>query len=66
MNGLRRFFREETGTPEATSTVIMVAAVGILLVVGLFTWWKGYNAALNTAGSRIGAVTNSAMSKFGS
>ena len=66
MNGLRRFFREETATADATSMVIMIAAVGILLVGALFVWWKGYNAALNTAGNRITSVTNSAMSNFGS
>ncbi|MGP8051775.1 MAG: hypothetical protein ACLPYB_14355 [Desulfobaccales bacterium] len=66
MNGLRRFFREETGTSEVTSTVLMISAVGILLVVGLIAWWTGYNSALNTAGNRIDSVVNSAMSKFGS
>jgi hypothetical protein len=66
MNGLRRFFQEETGTSEATSTVVMIAAVGILLVLGLVAWWNGYNRALTTAGNRITAETNSAMSKFGS
>jgi len=66
MNGLRRFFREETATSEVSSVVIMIAAVGILLTAGMVVWWKGYNAALNTAGSRINSVTTSAMSKFGS
>jgi hypothetical protein len=66
MDGLRRFFRDEGATAETTSTVIMIAAVGILLVTGLVVWWRGYNAALSTAGSKINSVTNSAMSKFGS
>jgi len=66
MNGLRRFVREETSTADATSMVVMIAAVGVLLTVGLLAWWRGYNAALNTAGSRINSVTTSAMSKFGS
>lgn len=63
---LKRFLRDEAATAELSSTVIMIAAVGILLVAGLVAWWKGYNTALNTAGSRINSVTNSAMSKFGS
>jgi hypothetical protein len=66
MNGLRGFFREETATSEATSVVLMIAAVGVLLVVALSVWWKGYNVALNTAGNNINSVVNSAMSKFGS
>ncbi len=62
MNGLRRFIREETATAEATSTVIMIAAVGILLAAGLIAWYTGLNGAFNTAGSRVTSLTGNMKS----
>ncbi len=53
MNGLRRFIREETATAEATSTVVMIAAVGILLAAGLFVWYTSLNGAFNTAANSV-------------
>jgi hypothetical protein len=44
MNGLKRFFREETATAEATSMVVMIAAVGVLLVAGLIVWYTRLNS----------------------
>jgi FlaG/FlaF family flagellin (archaellin) len=38
MMSLERFFREETAIAAATSTVIMIAAVGVLLAAGLIAW----------------------------
>ena len=66
MNCLRRFFREETATAEATSTVIMIAAVGVLLAAGLVAWYSGLNTAFTTAGNKVGTLTNQMQSSFGS
>ena len=66
MNSIKRFFRNEAGTAEATSTVIMIAAVGVLLAVGLVAWYTGLNTAFTTAGSRVGSLTNSMQTTFGS
>ncbi len=53
MDGLRRFFRDEAATAEATSTVVMIAAVGILLAAGLFVWYTSLNGAYNTAANSV-------------
>ncbi len=64
MDNLRRFFRDEAGTAEATSTVIMIAAVGLLLAAGLIAWYTGLNGAFNTAGSRVTSLTGNMQSTF--
>ncbi len=66
MNSIKRFFRNEAATAEATSTVIMIAAVGVLLAAGLVAWYTGLNAAFNTAGSRVTGLTSNMQSTFGS
>ena len=66
MNSIKRFFRDETGTAEATSTVIMIAAVGVLLAAGLVAWYTGLNTAFNTAGGKVGTLTSNMQSTFGS
>ncbi|MGP8051776.1 MAG: Flp family type IVb pilin [Desulfobaccales bacterium] len=53
MNALRRFFREERGTAEATSMVVMIAAVGILLAAGLVVWYTSLNGAYNSAANTV-------------
>jgi hypothetical protein len=58
MNGLRRFFREETATAEATSIVIMIAAVGILLAAGLAIWYNSLNSSFNTMANSVNTLTN--------
>ena len=64
MNCLRRLFREETATAEATSTVVMIAAVGILLVAGLITWYTGLNTAFTNADNSVDGLTNSMIASF--
>jgi Flp pilus assembly pilin Flp len=64
MNALRRLFREETATAEATSTVVMIAAVGVLLAAGLVAWYTGLNTAFNTAGSKVKGLTGSMITTF--
>lgn len=41
MERIKRFFLDDSATAEATSTVIMIAAVGILLAAGLTIWYGG-------------------------
>jgi FlaG/FlaF family flagellin (archaellin) len=50
MNRIKRFFKDEAAIAEVTSTVVMIAAVGILLAAGLIIWYTGVNTAFNTAG----------------
>jgi hypothetical protein len=56
MNGLRRFFREETATAEATSMVVMIAAVGILLALGLGVWYGALNGSFNTMANSVNTL----------
>jgi hypothetical protein len=53
MNGMRRFFRDEAATAEATSTVIMIAAVGILLAAGLVVWYGGIHSFFTGAATQV-------------
>lgn len=39
MKRIKKFLLDDSGTAEATSTVIMIAAVGILLATGLIAWY---------------------------
>jgi hypothetical protein len=64
MKGLRKFFRDEAATAEATSTVIMIAAVGILLAAGLIAWYGGVQSAFTTAGKQISTLTGNMCSTF--
>lgn len=59
MNQIKGFFRDESATAEASSTVIMIAAVGLLLAVGLMVWYGKLNGFFDTTG---GNITNSASS----
>ena len=64
MNSIKRFFQDEAATAEATSTVIMIAAVGVLLAAGLIAWYTGLNSAFNTGGTQVGTVTGGMQSTF--
>ena len=57
MERIKRFLRDETATAEATSTVIMIAAVGTLLAAGLIAWYGGVETAFTTAGTKAQAWT---------
>ncbi len=64
MNCIKRFLVDESATAEATSTVIMIAAVGILLAAGLITWYTNLQGFFNTAGSNIqGSASHFALPK---
>jgi hypothetical protein len=56
MERIKRFFLDEAATAEATSTVVMIAAAGVLLAAGLGAWYTGllnvftdYSGQLGTA-----------------
>jgi hypothetical protein len=51
MERIKRFFWDETATAEATSTVVMIAAVGLVLAGGLFLYYSGLNNFFNTVGT---------------
>ena len=53
MERIKRFFRDETATAEATSTVIMIAAVGLLLAAGLTIWYTGISTFFTNASTQI-------------
>lgn len=51
MERIKKFMLDESGTAEATSTVIMVAAVGILLGAALLTYYTSINNFFGSAGA---------------
>ena len=53
MERIKRFFRDEAATAEATSTVIVIAAVGLLLAAGLTIWYTGVSAFFTGASTQI-------------
>jgi Flp pilus assembly pilin Flp len=55
MESIKRFWSNESGTAEATSTVIMIAAVGVLLSAGLIAWYGNINSFFTSAGGAIKA-----------
>ena len=60
MERIKRFFLDERATAEATSTVIMIAAVGILLAAGLIAWYGTLQSFFTTAGTNM----NNAAANF--
>jgi Flp pilus assembly pilin Flp len=53
MKKIKRFLLDESGTAEATSTVIMIAAVGILLATGLILWYGKITTFFTDAGNNL-------------
>jgi|GEM_PF-1229530 len=53
MKRIKRFFRDEAATAEATSTVIMIASVGLLLSAALITWYGGINTFFTDAAGQV-------------
>lgn len=62
MNRIKRFFADDSGTAEASSSVILIAAVGLLLAAGFITWYGTLHGFFNTAGANMpGAAANFAL-----
>jgi Flp pilus assembly pilin Flp len=57
MDGLRRFIWDEAATAEATSLVLMIAAVGVLLIAGLAVWYGALNGSFNTMSNSVNTLT---------
>ena len=53
MERIKRFFLDDSATAEATSTVIMIASVGLLLSAALITWYGGINTFFTDAGTSV-------------
>ncbi len=53
MERIKRFFLDDTATAEATSTVIMIAAVGILLGGALATYYGHISGFFGSAGTQM-------------
>lgn len=59
MERIKRFFIDDAATAELTSTVIMIAAVGILLAAALAVWYGNVNSFFQTAGQKaVNAANN--------
>lgn len=48
MERIKKFFVDDAGTAEATSTVVMIAGAGILLSAALTTWYAGVDTILGS------------------
>ena len=53
MERIKRFLVDDSATAEATSTVIMIAAVGILLAAGLTAWYGGIQGFFDQKATEI-------------
>ena len=53
MERIKRFLLDDSATAEATSTVVMIAAVGILLAAGLIVWYGQLEGFFSTAGGNL-------------
>ena len=53
MERIKRFLLDDTATAEATSTVVMIAAVGLLLAAGLTAWYSNLEGFFTAAGGNI-------------
>ena len=66
MERIKRFLVDDSATAEATSTVIMIAAVGILLAAGLTAWYGGIQGFFNDKAGEIQNVGDFNMPSGGS
>jgi hypothetical protein len=53
MERIKRFLLDDTATAEATSTVIMVACVGLLLSAGLVLYYTSIGGFFNSISTTI-------------
>jgi hypothetical protein len=62
MERIKRFFKDETASAEATSTVLLIGAVSIFLGAALLAWWTNIGGFFGTAGTSIGQLGTDANS----
>ncbi len=53
MKRIIKFLLDETGTAEATTIAIFIAAVGILMAAGVAIYYGGISGFFNTAGTTV-------------
>jgi Flp pilus assembly pilin Flp len=62
MEVMKRFFREEAGTAESTSLVVMIAAAGALLVLGLLVWYGDLNGIFQSDANLVNSMASNVPS----
>jgi hypothetical protein len=55
METMKRFLLDDSGTSEATSAIIMIAAAGILLAAGVAIYFAGVNDFCTSAAASVKA-----------
>lgn len=58
MERVKRFFLDEAGTAEATSTVVMIAGVGIFLATAILAYYQAFQGFFTTVGTEIGSAAS--------
>ena len=61
---IKRFWKDDSGTAEATSSVVLIAAVGILLGAGMLLYYGGINdffTSSQTATTKLGTDMSTSM-----
>jgi len=53
MEKVKRFLLDDSATAEATTTVIIITAVGLLLAAGVILWYDKLEGFFNTAGGTL-------------
>ncbi len=53
MGKIMRFLLDDSGTAEATSIAIFIAAVGILMAAGVAVYYGAASGFFNTAGTTV-------------
>jgi hypothetical protein len=59
MQRIKKFLLDDTGTAEATSTVVMIAGVGLVLATGIYVWYTYLNQFFSTAGAGAAGAADS-------
>jgi len=55
MEKIKKFLLDDSGTAEATTVIIFIAAAGILLAAGLVIYCRGANSFFTSAGGAMDA-----------
>jgi len=53
MEKVKRFLLDDSATAEATTTVIIITAVGLLLAAGVIVWYDKLEWFFNNAGGNL-------------
>ncbi len=53
MESTKKFLRDDSGTAEGTTVLILIAAAGILLAAGVGIYYSGIRDFFNTAGAVV-------------